>query len=75
MKTKTISIKTINDLVDFIKHTSAVKKDVTVKQGRYIIDAKSIMGMMSIDTSEPFEIEYPENDIIFDKYVNLFTVV
>lgn len=75
MKTKTISIKTINDLVDFIKHTSAVKEDVTVKQGRYIINAKSIMGMMSIDTSEPFEIEYPENDIIFDKYVNLFTVV
>jgi len=30
--------------------------DIDVKSGRYVIDAKSIMGLFSLDLSKPIEI-------------------
>jgi len=52
MKEVTIKIDTINDVKKFVSTVSMYEFDVDVVSGRYAIDAKSIMGLFSIDLSK-----------------------
>lgn len=74
MKKKYISIKTIPELSEFLSHSNNVEGDVIIHRGKFIIDAKSIMGIMSIDISEKCMIEYPEDAIEFEQYITKFEV-
>ena len=44
-------LNSINDVKRFVAAASARPCDIDVVSGRYIIDAKSIMGIFSIDLS------------------------
>lgn len=72
MKKRFIKIKAINDAVDLSKNASHVEGDVLLMKGKYIIDVKSLMGIMSIDTSTGVTIEYPEDEEWFDAYLMRF---
>ena len=52
-KSYTISIPTINDVKEFVTIVNNFACNATIKSGRYIVDAKSIMGMFSLDVSKP----------------------
>ncbi len=52
MKTVKININTINDVKDFVTIVSRCDYDVDIVSGRYAIDAKSIMGIFSLDLSK-----------------------
>ena len=52
MKTVKININTINDVKDFVSIVSRCDYDVDIVSGRYAIDAKSIMGIFSLDLSK-----------------------
>jgi phosphocarrier protein HPr len=52
MKAFDISLKSINDVKDFVDLSS----------GRYIVDAKSIMGIFSLDLSKPIRVEIQVDD-------------
>ena len=54
-KTK-IVLSTIADVRDFVNKVITVKYDVDLVQGRYVIDAKSIMGIFSLDLLSPIEV-------------------
>lgn len=54
-KTK-IVLSTIAEVRDFVNKVIAVKYDVDLVQGRYVIDAKSIMGIFSLDLLSPIEV-------------------
>ena len=56
MKTVKININTINDVKDFVTIVSRCVYDVDIVSGRYAIDAKSIMGIFSLDISKPIEL-------------------
>lgn len=58
MYNKHVSISNINDLKEFVRLSSSVDGDVVVSKGRYVIDGKSIMGMLSIDTSTGIKVEF-----------------
>lgn len=45
------------DLKDFVNAISTFPCDVDAIKGRYIIDCKSIMGLLSIDFSQGFDIQ------------------
>ncbi|MBE6902023.1 MAG: HPr family phosphocarrier protein [Ruminococcaceae bacterium] len=52
MTTTKICINTINDVKNFVNIVTKCEYDVDIISGRYAIDAKSIMGIFSLDLSK-----------------------
>ena len=57
MRTCNIMLNTINDVKAFVNTVSKYDFDVDLISGRYAIDAKSIMGIFSLDLSKPITME------------------
>lgn len=64
MKEITIKLKTIADVNEFVKLTRDLTDSITAKQGRYCIDAKSIMGLFTLDLLNPITIETENEELI-----------
>lgn len=62
MKTYNILLKSINDVKNFVNAVNKYDFDIDLTSGRYIVDAKSIMGIFSLDLSSPIKIEIHTND-------------
>lgn len=62
MKSFDISLKSINDVKDFVNIVNKYDFDVDLSSGRYIVDAKSIMGIFSLDLSKPIKVEVQNDD-------------
>ena len=56
MKKTTIQLMSINDVKEFVNLAGAQMFDVDIVSGRYVIDAKSIMGIFSLDLSKPIDL-------------------
>ena len=54
----TIVLDKITDIKDFVNLISKCHCDVTVGHGRFAVDAKSIMGLFSLDLSKPLKVEF-----------------
>ena len=64
MKTANIRINTIEDVKNFVTTVTKCNYDVDIVSGRYAIDAKSIMGIFSLDLSKPIDLNiHAENDV------------
>ena len=64
MITKTILLNTIVDVKDFVNTVARYDFDVDLVSGRYHIDAKSIMGIFSLDLSKPIDLNiHAEGDL------------
>lgn len=57
MKSVKIMLATINDVKTFVNSVSKYDFDVDLISGRYAVDAKSIMGIFSLDLSKPIQME------------------
>ena len=53
MREVKIFLGTIERVKDFVNEVSHLECDVDIVSGRYVIDAKSIMGIFSTDLSKP----------------------
>lgn len=53
MKEMTIKLTNIQDIRSFVNEVILVDFEVDLVQGRYTIDAKSIMGIFSLDLLSP----------------------
>ena len=62
MKKVTVSLASINDVKSFVNIVSKYDFDVDLISGRYVIDAKSIMGIFSLDLSKPIDVEVMTDD-------------
>ena len=69
MTTTKININTINDVKNFVNIVTKCEYDVDIISGRYAIDAKSIMGIFSLDLLSPITLKaHTENaDSLFEK--------
>ena len=56
MKTLQISLNSIGKVKSFVNTISQFEYDFDLISGRYVIDAKSIMGIFSLDLSKPIEL-------------------
>jgi len=54
---KVITLNTINDVKRFVNTVSRYDFDVDLISGRYAVDAKSIMGIFSLDLTKPITME------------------
>lgn len=55
-------LKTINDVKAFVNAVTKYNFDVDLLSGRYAVDAKSIMGIFSLDLSKEIEMEVHSDD-------------
>lgn len=62
MKTFRVQLSSISDVKEFVNCACQQPFDIDVVSGRYIIDAKSIMGIFSIDLSKPINVEVHGTD-------------
>ena len=64
MKTVRISLNSIDKVKSFVNDLAKFDADFDLVSGRYIIDAKSIMGIFSLDLSKPIDLNiHTENNI------------
>ena len=56
MKTVSISLNSIDKVKEFVNDISKYDFDFDLVSGRYVIDAKSIMGIFSLDLSKPIDL-------------------
>ena len=56
MKTVKISLNTIDKVKAFVNDITKFDYDFDLVSGRYVIDAKSIMGIFSLDLSKPIDL-------------------
>ena len=56
MKTVQISLNSIDKVKSFVNEISKYNFDFDLISGRYVIDAKSIMGIFSLDLSKPIQL-------------------
>ena len=67
-----ISISGLTDVYKFISEASKVEGDILIKRGKFIVDAKSVMGVFSIDMSENVTVTYPEDAVNFEQFIAQF---
>ena len=51
-----IELNAINDVKEFVNTVMLFDYDVDLVSGRYAVDAKSIMGIFSLDLSKPIDL-------------------
>ena len=56
MKTVKISLNSIDKVNAFVNTIARYDEDFDLVSGRYVIDAKSIMGIFSLDLSKPIDL-------------------
>ncbi len=57
MRTCEIMLSSINDVKNFVNTVNKYDFDADLTSGRYVVDAKSIMGIFSLDLSRPIKVE------------------
>jgi phosphotransferase system HPr-like phosphotransfer protein len=64
-----IFLKEIDDVKEFVNLVMLESYDVDLVSGRYAVDAKSIMGIFSLDLSEPVVLKAHTDDAdeLFEK--------
>ena len=55
MKVVNIRLSAIEEVRNFVNIVSRFDGEVDLKSGRYVVDAKSIMGIFSLDLLNPIE--------------------
>lgn len=72
MKTVQISLNSIDKVKSFVNDITKFNNDFDLVSGRYVIDAKSIMGIFSLDLSKPIDLNIHAEDNI-DEIMDVLT--
>ena len=72
MKTVQISLNSIEKVKSFVNDISKFDNDFDLVSGRYVIDAKSIMGIFSLDLSKPIDLNIHADENV-DEIVSILS--
>ena len=64
-----VLLNTIEKVKKFVGITTDFETDVSLISGRYVIDAKSIVGIFSLNLSKPIEMKFELGDNCDDNLV------
>lgn len=74
-----IKLNTINDVKDFSDYANEVNGEIYLKQGRYVVSGKSVMGILSLSLLDELElsIDEPKDDFydFFEKIKKMGIIV
>lgn len=62
MKEFTVVLSSINDVKTFVNVVTKYDFEIDLTSGRYVVDAKSIMGIFSLDLTKPITVEAHSDD-------------
>lgn len=51
-----VLLNSVNKVNNFTKIVDNIEEDIDIKGGRYIVNAKSILGIFSLNLAEPLEL-------------------
>ena len=75
MQKTSITLGNVQDVRDFVQQVILLEYEVDLVQGRYIVDAKSIMGIFALDTLRPIEVQaHTDNAEAFFKKIDKYIV-
>ena len=56
MKSINVTLSMAKDVKEFVNIANKYPYDIDLKSGRFVIDAKSLLGIFSLDLSKPIEL-------------------
>ena len=62
MKSIKISLEMAQRVKEFVNITQDYSFEILLKSGKYVVDAKSILGIFSLDLSQPITVEAYADD-------------
>ena len=62
MKSIQVSLEKSSSVKEFVNITQSCDYEIVIKSGYYVVDAKSILGLFSLDTSKPLTVEIHSDD-------------
>lgn len=62
MKSVNILLNTTDSVKNFVNIMSKYDYDMDIRSGRYVVDAKSILGIFSLDLNRPVTLELYADD-------------
>lgn len=71
MKTVQISLNSIDKVKAFVNEITKFDTDFDLVSGRYVIDAKSIMGIFSLDLSKPIDLCIHADSSVIDSILEV----
>ena len=73
MKTVQISLNSIDKVKSFVNAITQFEFDFDLISGRYVIDAKSIMGIFSLDLSKPIDLNIHADGAALDNVMQIIS--
>ena len=73
MKTVQISLNSIGKVKSFVNDITKFDYDFDLVSGRYVIDAKSIMGIFSLDLSKPIDLNIHADGAALDNVMQIIS--
>lgn len=74
MNQKQIKLNAEEEVQEFVKAAGKCEFDIDVFYNRIIIDAKSILGVLSMDLSQVLTVQYRGKNEEFDRVLQKFAV-
>ena len=71
MKTVKISLNSIDKVKTFVNEINRFNAEFDLVSGRYVIDAKSIMGIFSLDLSKPIDLNIHADGAALDNVMEI----
>ena len=69
MKSIQISLQMASSVKEFVNIVQKYAYDIDLRSDRYVVDAKSILGIFSLDLSKPILVEVHSDDVQADEFV------
>lgn len=57
-----VLLNQINAIKEFVNIMIDIKNETIIRSGKFVVDAKSIMGIFSLDLTKPVELEIVDCD-------------
>ncbi|MGN0350995.1 MAG: HPr family phosphocarrier protein [Roseburia sp.] len=72
MNEKKIRLADQNDVFDFVRQAEKCDFDIDISYNRVVIDAKSFLGVLSLDLSRELTVKYGGKDMNFENVLKKY---
>lgn len=69
-----IRLSETSDVKDFVTSAEKCDFDIDISYNRFIIDAKSILGVLSLDLTKVLTVQCAEKNVDFEKTIQKYCV-
>ncbi len=74
MYAKKIKLDSVESAKNFVNQVGKFNFDVDIQYNRFAIDAKSLLGVLSLDLTRDLVVKYGEKDLSFENMLDKYAV-